>query len=726
MSSNINRRSFLRNAGLTGTALALGFYVTSCKETAKPEPEGIIDLFKVNVDSEAKGMMLNPFVIIDEAGVVTIMAHKPEMGQGTYQSIPLLIAEELGVDPEKVVLKQAKGDAKYGNQGVGGSASVRTMWEPMRKTGAAAKAMLVAAAAAQWGVDPATCRTEDGKVIHPEQESLAFGSLVAAASKLKVPQEPELKSPKDFKYIGKVNLRKDIDQKVNGTANFGIDMKVPGMVYASVERSPSFNGKVTSFDDTKAMAVKGVQQVLKSERRLLKNSIEGVAVIADNYWAALKGRRALAINWAEQAPLDTEGIYTRMRTAGEQTGLEDTQQGDFGKAYEQVEEKITFDYETPFLAHAPMEPQNVLVDVRADVCEIWAPTQVPGWARSLVAEYLDIKPEKIIIHIPFLGGGFGRRLLSDFILEACFLSKAIKKPVKVVWTREDDMMQGPFRPGSLNRLSGGVDAKGNLLAMRHKVIAPAINASLFPDFDPTKVPRGIMEPLGEDFYDIPNYQTNYVFVDVDPIPLCWWRSVYSSTNVFGQECFIDEMAAAAKQDPVDFRLKLLAKNPRAKQVLEMLATKSNWKEALPDGKARGVAITHCFSSVCGHVVEVSKAEDGGVKIDKVTTVIDCGIAVNPDNVKAQTEGNIVMALTAALKDAIEFKAGKVVQTNFHNYRMMRMPEIPAIDIHIVPSAASPTGVGEPALPPLAPALCNAIFKLTGKRIQKLPFALDAV
>ncbi len=726
MNHNINRRRFIRQAGVAGAALAIGYHFVGCKGSV-PEPEGIIELFKLNIDDLAEGIAVNPFVIIQNTGEITLMAHRPDMGQGTNQAVPMLIAEELEVSLDQVTIKQAPSNAKYGRQGVGGSATTRSEWEPMRKIGAAAREMLVEAAATRWNVSPSECYAEGGKVINKaNKESLSYGELAEAASQLEVPENPNLKEPKDFKLIGHSIPRPSVELKVKGQANFGMDMKKEGMVYALIERSPSFDGKVKNIDDTAALAIAGVQKVLKTERKLLKHTFEGVAVIADSYWAALKGRKALKVEWEDTNLTNTAEIFGNMKKLAEEPGLEFHSDGRFAATYDKAEKKLTAEYETPFLAHAAMEPQNVLVDVREGECEIWSPTQFPQWAQGDVAKLLEIDKEKVTIHVSYLGGGFGRRALPDVILEGVILSKELKKPVKVVWTREDDITQSPMRPGSVNRLEAGLDANGKLTAFHHKVVTPDISYSLMARRDEKKPSESVMEPIGEAFYDVPNFRSSYVFVDVDPIPLVWWRSVYSSTNVFAQEAFIDELAEAAGKDPVAFRLEMLDKHPRYKALLEFLAEKAEWSKPMPEGSARGIAMTHCFSTTAAQVIEVSKDADGKIKIDRVVTAVDCGIAVNPDNVKAQCEGCVVMGLTAAIKDPLTIDKGRVVENNFHNYRMLRIDEMPKIEVHILPSTEAPTGVGEPALPPVAPALTNAIYKLTGKRIRKLPFDLGAV
>lgn len=723
----ISRRSFLVKAGVTGSALALGYYFSACKGEGEVE-KGAIELFKLNMDNEAKGLALNPYIVIDPAGEITIFAHKPEMGQGTFQSIPQLIAEELDVSLDQVTLKVAKGNPAFLEQSVGGSYSVRGMWEPMRKVGAGAREMLVQAAANQWKIAPADCETENGKVINKKtKETLSYAQLVTPASKLEVPKDPKLKDPKDFKYIGKTARRKDIEWKVDGTANFGIDMKTPGMVYASIERAPNFAGKIKSIDDTQAKAVKGVLQVVRTERKLMKHVIEAVAVIADSYWSALQGRKALKIEWTQPEKIvNTPEVYENYKKLAGTDGLVHVKNGKFESAFASAPVKVEADYETPFASHAPMEPMNCLVDVREKEVEVWASTQVPDWSRELIAEYLSIPKEKIIINVSFLGGAFGRRLLSDFILEGCHLSKQLKKPVKVIWTREDDMTQGPYRPGGLNRVRGGLDASGNVLALEHKVVIPDIDYSLNGTRDTQKAPGGPMDPISDPFYKIPNFQSRYVFADVDPIPLVWWRSVYASTNVFAQESFMDELAIAAKKDPVAFRMSVL-KEKRDQEFLTYLAEKAEWSKPLPKGWGRGIAISHSFNTTAGHVVELSRGADGKIIIERVVTAIDLGIAVNPDGVKSQCEGNIVMGLTAALKDAITFKNSQVEQSNFDTYRLLRIHELPKkVEIHIKPSTESPSGAGEPALPPMAPALANAIFNLTGKRLRKLPFDINQI
>lgn len=727
MTTPIQRRAFLKQLGIGSSTLAIGAYFASC-QTVIPEPEGVIELFKPNIDEIAKGIGLNPYLFIEPSGLITLFAHKPEMGQGTYQSIPLLIAEELGVSLKDVQIKLPPASSIFKEQNVGGSSSVRTMWEPMRKIGAAAREMLVQAAANQWQISPKDCEVKDGKVHYKGTEKmLSYGDLVEAASKIAIPENPKLKEAKEYQLIGKKTMRSDIPLKVSGQANFGIDMKVAGMVYAVIERSPTFSGKINAFNEQEVLAVEGVQKVLKCIRPVGMHQWEGVAVVADSYWAALQGRKILQVDWEESATLpSTAGLFQTMRQKASEKGLVDTQLGDFERTYETAKVRLTADYETPFLAHAPMEPMNTLAHVQEDGCEIWTAVQFPGWVQAEAAAALKIDKEKVTVHCPFMGGSFGRKGFPDFSMEGVLLSQQLKKPVKIIWTRADDMQQGPFRTGSLNRLSGGLDETNKLLAFQHKVIAPSYEHSLRGASQTEKIdPPWIMEPIGKPFYDTPNFSSRYVWVDATPIPLMWWRSVYSSTNVFGQECFMDELATEAGINPVDFRLQMLENQPKYKQLLIFLRDKAAWNQPLPDNWGRGIAITHCFESTAGQVIEVSK-NNGQIKIERVVTAIDCGIALNPDNVKAQCEGSVIMGLTAALKDGLTFENGRVKESNFHDYRVLRITETPKMETFILPSNEPPTGVGEPALPTVAPALANAIFDLTGKRFRKLPIDLEDI
>jgi isoquinoline 1-oxidoreductase subunit beta len=713
------RRDFIKATSL----LAIGFSLPSLgKDTSS--------VYKIDALSTV-GLELNPYILINDLGKITLFNARPDMGQGTYQSLPLLLAEELEVSLDQVEIRNTDGQGKYGDQLSGGSSSIRTRWTPMRKAGAAVREMLISAAATKWQVPVNECFAENAKVIHkPTNKSFTYGDLVADASKLEVPKEPKLKDKKDFKLLGKSVARPEIPSKVNGTAVFGMDSNVPGMLFASIERSPTIHGKVLSFDDSEAKKVKGVKYVVKTERAMPHKTVESVAVVADNYWAALKGRKALKIKWDAQGSdkISTDAYFADLQNIAKTKGEvypKDTY-GDVDKALANATKRITASYQTPFAAHAPMEPENATVWVQGDKVEIWAPIQGPDGLIPEVSNYLKIKPENIKINIPFLGGAFGRKAYYDYVLEACHISKQINAPVKLIWTREDDTLQGPFRPGMLSVLEGGLNDKNEVVAHHHKIVGSSIQHQVFKNPLTNSPDDWAHETanLDDSPYDFANRKITFHLAETD-IPIVWWRSVYSSTTAFGQECFTDELAHAAKIDPLSFRLETIAHAPRFAKVLQTLAKKSNYHQKLPDNQAIGIAVARSFGTIVAHAVTVSK-KGKGVKIEKVVSVIDCGMTVNPDNIKAQTEGNIVMGITAAIKSGITFKNGMAEQSNFDKYKVMRIDEMPQVEVHIIENQEEPGGCGEPGLPPIAPALCNAIFNLTGKRIRTLPFDLENI
>ena len=716
----VSRREFFKLSGTAGAVLVLGYLF----------PFGSKDPILKNLSKKSVFTGdLTPFVIIDSSGSITLMLSKPEMGQGTYESMPVLIAEELEVTLNQVTIKPALASrAKYGPMYVHGSQSVRTMWMKLRKVGAAAREMLIKAAAQTWKVPAGECYAKDGRIYHKSStKSAGYGELIEAASKLSVPQNPKLKDPKDFRLIGKSLQRPDIPMKVDGVAKYGLDSKIPGMLYASVEHCPVFLGKVKSFDDTAAKAVDGVKHVLASERMMNRQTLHGVAVVADNYYAALQGRKALHVDWdyGRNANSNTDDLFAHYRNLSQTDGEIVKQLGDFEGAYEKAANKQEALYETPFASHAPLEPQNAVTYVHGNKCEIWAATQEPDGAQETVARYLNIPVDNVTVHFTFMGGAFGRRNIHDPIMEAVFISKKVGTPVKLIWTREDDMRQGPFRQAMVNRLRGGVDESGRLVAFQHKIVTASISHSQFGDpATPGRPDRGAFESIENSAYEIPNLKLNNIYADA-PVGISWWRSVYASTNCFAQESFIDEMAHAAGKDTLQFRVDMIHKNTRIKNLYEFLRDRSGWDKSLPDGWGKGVAVVEYGAGRAGHVVYVSQ-KGAGVKIERIVSAIDCGIVVNPDNVKAQVEGSVVMAMTAALKDEITIRNGRVMESNFDTYKMIRINETPPIEVHIVPSNIDPDGAGEPALPPLAPALCNAIFAATGKRIRKLPFNIKKV
>lgn len=729
-----SRRKFLQLSATLGTGLVLGVSVGASAELFAATSLDEISF----AETAPTAHEITPFVMIAANGAVTLFNPRPDMGQGSFQAMPALLAEELGITLDNVTILQSEGAPKHGSQNAGGSSSVRGLWIPLRTAGAAAREMLIAAAAQDWSVPASECRVENGRVIHPaSKKSLGYGELAAKAATMPVPKEPKLKDSKDFTILGKPGTRPDVPLKVNGTAKFGIDATMPGMLYASIERAPTISAKVASFDDSKARKIKGVKHVVKSERPLFGKVLQGVAVVADSYYAALQGRKALAVKW-EAAPSDkfnTEDFYKTMRETAQKQGVRvEASKGEFYKTSKESATTLEAVYETPFVAHAPLEPEAVVAHYKPDgTIEISASTQGPVWTKRAVAKQFGVKPENIIVHPQFLGGSFGRKGgLDDFIMEAVHLSKAVNAPVKLIWTREDDITQGPFRPGMVNALKATIDKNGAITGLLHRIVGPSIQ---FQD-NPNSAGKADdwategVEPADSP-YMIPNFEVEFAHCPAD-VPVMWWRSVYASTNMFGHESFVDEIAHALKKDPLDFRLELLSKNTnpvaeRFHAVLVALKEKTRWTEKLPQGqgvkRARGVAIARSFESICAHAVTVRSDADGKITIEKVVVVLDCGMHVNTDNVIAQTEGNVVMGLSAAVKDAITFKNGRTEQSNFDTYRVPRIHEIPPIEVVVLPSTNAPGGVGEPGLPPFAPALANAIFAATGKRHRALPIAI---
>ncbi|SOD96685.1 xanthine dehydrogenase family protein molybdopterin-binding subunit [Spirosoma fluviale] len=722
-----SRRNFLKAAGLTGAAFALGF--SSADSFASP----VLNLSGQPGMGLPESVELNPYILIDKSGRITLMNPRPEIGQGTYQSIPALIAEELEVSLDKVTIRQTGGETKYGgmwSQAVGGSGSVRGGYMQMRKVGASAREMLRQAASQQWAVPIEECMAENATIVHkPSGKKLTYGQLAEVAAKLPVPKEPALKDPKQFSMLGKPMPRPDVPLKVTGQATFGIDAKVPGMVYASIERCPVLGSKLVSFDASKSLKVKGVQKAVKIERVVGKNRYEGVAIIADNYWAALQGRKALSVTWDHNQfdTFNSASFENKLRDLAKTDGVQGHNTGDFEKSFADAPNKVEAFYETPMVSHSTMEPMNALAHYKPDgKVELWVSSQGGDLVRGDVAKVLNVKPDDITVHILFNGGGFGRRITQDFATEAATLSKTIGKPVKVIWTREDDTQLGPFRPMTFSAMRGALSADGKAVALQHKVISPSIDATMNETYDKTKADDTMLEGTGDQKYEIPNLNTRYVHADIH-VPLTYWRSVTSSTLAFSHECFIDEMAQKAGQDPLAFRMSMLTKDSDSKRVLTKLKEVSGWDNPLPAGKGRGIAQWEFFAGLSAQVVEVSKNKTGGITVDKVYCVIDLGTVVNPDTVKAQIEGSIAMALTAATKDGITFENGQAVQKNFDANRMLRINEMPTVEVHIL-AEGGPTikGVGEPGLPPFAPALANAVFAATGKRIRKLPFDLEKV
>jgi len=664
--------------------------------------------------------MPNAFIRIGTDDIVTIIVNKSEMGQGVYTSLPMLVAEELEVDWSKIRFEAAPVDPAYnhtqwGMQGTGGSTSVWSEWERLRKAGATARAMLVNAAADIWKVNPASCRAEKGFVIHnPTQRKISYGKLVEKASQMELPKKVALKEEKDFEIIGKPRRRLDTPEKTNGKAIFGIDVKIANTLTAVVARSPVFGGRVKSFNADKAKAVPGVKEVVQID--------SGVAVIADNFWSAKRGRDALEVTWDEGAlaTLSTSGMREEYMNLAKTSGTVARKEGSPESVLSKAAKQLRAEYEVPYLAHACMEPLNCLVDLRSDRCEIWTGTQSQTQDRNSAASVVGLKPEQVKIHTTFLGGGFGRRANphSDFVTEAARVAKAVRKPVKVIWTREDDMKGGYYRPMWFDRIAAGLDEKGNLVAWQHTIVGQSILSGT--PFDPKKeVDPASVEGAENIPYEIPNISVDLHTPKIG-VPVQWWRSVGHSHTAFVVESFMDEVAHAAGKDPYEFRSNLLTKHPRHYGVLKLAAEKFGWGKPLPKGRGRGIAVHESFGSFIAQVAEVSVSAEGEVRVHRVVCAIDCGKIVNPDTIKAQMESGIVFGLSAALYGKITFQNGRVEQSNFHDYPLLRLNEMPIVEVHIATSKEKSGGVGEPGVPPIAPAVCNAIFSLTGKRIRSLP------
>jgi len=644
-----------------------------------------------------------------------------EMGQGTYTSVPMLIAEELEVDLKQVRLEHAPPNEKlYANpllgvQATGNSNAMRGGWKQMREAGATARTMLVAEAARRWGVDPKSCRAQDGAVIHvPTGRRLQYGTLAADAANMPIPEKVELKSPGDFKLIGTSAKRLDTPEKVNGTAVYGIDVRPPGVKIATLAQSPVFGGRLKSVDDTAAKAVKGVRQIVRLD--------DAVAVVADHMGAAKKGLAALKIEWDEgpHAKLDTAAVARELEQATLHSGAVAQSIGDTDKAMAAAATRIEASYQVPFLAHATMEPMNCTVHVRNDSCEVWIGNQALARVQAAAAKVTGLPLDKIVVHNHLIGGGFGRRLESDGAARAVEIAKQVDGPVKVVWTREEDIQHDMYRPYWLDRLSAGLDDKGMPVAWNNRFAGSSVVARWLPPGFKDGLDPDSTEGAIDLVYALPNLHVEFVRVEPPGIPTAFWRSVGPSHNVFVTESFMDELAAAAKQDAVAYRLALLDKSPRAKAVLALAAKKAGWGEPLPPRTGRGVSLQNVFGSYMAHIAEVEVSKNGMVRVRRVVCSVDCGIAVNPDTVQAQIQSGVIFGITAALFGEITLKGGRVEQTNFDSYQMLRMDEAPTVDVHIVNSTEPPGGMGECGTSAIVPAVANAIFAATGKRLRKMP------
>jgi len=720
MTTNTNiensRRNFLKLTGLGGAALCLGFYFPATGGPLLVRPSEL---------SESE-IELCPWIIINPNGKVTLVDHRAEMGQGSYHSVPQIVAEELEVDLNDINVIFAIGnEKKYGGQITGGSSTIRSSYKNLLKLSATAREMLVAAAAAQWGVSVADCYAASGHVIHkPSGKKAHYGELAEAASKLEPPKEPKLKKISEYKLIRKPIRRIDTPLKTNGALIFGLDKRVPGLQFASVERDPRFLGKVKSFDATEALKVPGVKRVFKTVMGYYEFDREGVVVVADSTWAALQGRKALKVEWDSSGfkHWSTPEIFeAHNNLLQSQEGMLLKTQGNPTGILSKTTQKLDVVYQTPYQSHVAMEPVNCIAHHKGDSIEIWGPIQAPGWIQDYVGKKFNIAKEKVIVNMTFLGGGFGRKAMTDYPHEAVAISKAIGGPVQVIWTREDDATLGPFRPGISYRCEGTV-TNGKIDALKFRMAGQ--NNDHWRGGKKTEPNRSTSEGFLKPYYESIKHLSIADVLFETTIPTSFWRSVYASTNGFAYESFVDELAHEAGKDPMDFRSEHLQEK-RCQVLIEKLKQVSGWNKRKKN-EGFGVAITECFDSTVGQVVKVSKNPAGGVKIDKVWAVMDCGWYVNPDIIEAQIEGSIVMGLGAATIHQITFKENMVEQHNFYDYPMPRINEIPPIEVHIIDNEENAGGVGEPGLPPFAPALTNAIFDLTGKRIRTLPFSLASV
>jgi isoquinoline 1-oxidoreductase beta subunit len=725
----VNRRDFLKTGAAGSVALVIGFHLS---------PRAFADQA-----AEQEKKIPNPldaWVRITPDNHVTLILGKSEMGQGIMTALPMILAEELCLDWKNVKVEQAPTNPKIYDHGTGGSGSVSASWLPMRRAGAAAREMLITAAAARWNVSRDTCKAQDGGILHGARKNfLNYGELVSDAAKLPVPdfKTVPLKNSSEFTIVGHDTRRFEGRDKTTGAAKFGLDSRVPGMQFAVIARCPVFGGKVKTFDATKAKAVPGVRDVFAIDP-VAQGAFTagGVVVLADNSWAAIQGRKALQITWDEGPAVSESSASLRQQFVDNaaKPGKVVRNDGDADAAVAGAAKKIEAIYELPFAPHATMEPMNCTVHIGSDSAEAWVPTQAPQWAQEVIAGASKLPLEKVIVHTTLMGGGFGRRYQADFVMEAAQVAKVSGKPVMVFWTREDDMQHGFYRPASYHHFAGALDDKGNVAAWKHFQTSTSIDAMWSP--------KGQETPENSEFataafipYHAPNYRVEYTLAK-SSVPRAWWRSVEHSSSGFVVESFVDELAVAAGADPLEFRLRHIGDdrkipdfaNPkenkpldtaRLKGVLRLAAEKAGWGKPLPKGISRGIAGYYSFESYTAAVAEVS-VKDGAVKVHRIVYAVDCGRPINPEGVRAQVESAAIYGLSAALHDAITISGGRVEQSNFNDYEMPRMSETPKTEVHVVMSQEEPTGIGEPGLPVIAPAMCNAIFAATGKRIRRLP------
>jgi isoquinoline 1-oxidoreductase subunit beta len=667
----------------------------------------------------------NAFIRIKSDGNTTLVMPQVEMGQGVYTAVAMILAEELDADYSRVTLEHAPpSDKLYGNplfgiQVTGNSNSVRSFWKPLRNAGAAARAMLVQAAAQQWQVEPTSCTASGGEVLHAASgRKLGYGALAAAAGALPTPQNPPLKDPKDFVLIGKPLKRLDTPDKVNGKAVYGIDVMLPDLKFATIAASPVFGGKVGKVDDSKAKKIPGVQKIVVLD--------DLVAVVGDHMWAAKKGLDALAIEWNEgaNARISSKDIWEDLRAASQKDGVVAKSTGDIKKGLAEGE-RMEAEYELPFLAHAPMEPPNCTVRLTPDACEIWTGTQVMTRAQAGAAQVTGLPLERVTVHNHLLGGGFGRKLEADMVISAVRVAKQVDGPVKVVWTREEDIQHDVYRPVYRDTISASL-SNGKIAAWKYRVTGASILARWLPPAFQNGIDIDAIDSATDMPYDIPNLHVEYVRAEPPAVPTGFWRGVGPNNNVFATECFMDELAKKAEKDPIAFRRDMLEKTPRLKAALDLVAEKSGWGQPLPARAGRGVSVQPSFGSFIATVVEAEVDDNGEVRLRRVTSAVDTGIAVNPDTIVAQLQGGLIFGLTAALYGEITIDRGRVQQSNFNDYRMLRIDQVPNIEVHVIKSGEDPGGIGETGVTAGPPALRNAIYAATGIALRRLPIDRDAL
>ncbi len=726
MTSMLTRRSFLKGSlGVTGLTIAVSITPFGYKiVNASAQKEGVIKSFKPNVWFEIK-----------PDNIVTITLGSSEMGQGSHTSLAMILADELEADWKQIQVRQGGAREEYKNPIMGGqitvaSAAVRGFYEQLRRAGAAGRTMLVKAAAQSWNVPEEECKAEAGKVFHKKSgKSFTYGQLCIKASGLEIPKEVKLKSEKEFKYIGKPIPRVDIPEKVSGKAIYGLDISIPDMLYAVIARPPAYGSKPISFDQKAAEGIKGVFKVVPTPH--------GIAVCGKSLESALKGRDALHVNWdkGSHPQLDNDFIEKSLIGDLDKKGSKAIEKGDVKKAMGEASKKVEALYYVPFIAHTTMEPMNCTAHVQKDRCDVWVPTQGQTVAQIVASQISGLPPDKVNIHTTYLGCGLGRRAAPDFVVEAVIISKATGKPVKVIWTREEDIKYDAFRAAMAHRIEAALDSHDKLIGWHHKVVS----GSILKDIDPKAIINGVdfMSLWGlldfpgsphnnQIMYEIPNLYVEFLISDL-PIPVSPWRSVQNGPNAFVIESFVDELAYEAKRDPLEFRLELLKNNPRPRRVLEVVAEKAGWGKPIQKGMGRGISQHSCFGSYVAQVADVSVDEkNGNVKVHRIVCAVDCGTAVAPKNIEAQIEGGIVIGLSSALKEEVIFSNGGVKSSNFDDYKVIRMSEIPDIEVHIVESKEKIGGIGEPGVPPVAPAVGNAIYSATGARIRRIPFTPQLV